>query len=87
MQQMGQKQLHVDLAEPVAAVPADLVKYGLELGPEGRSLIYTYDTKGEHSGIVTLLGDLRTAGLQIADLATQQSSLEDIFVGLVREQA
>jgi ABC-2 type transport system ATP-binding protein len=87
MRQMGQKQLHVDLAEPLQAVPDALAKYALELGPEGRSLIYTYDTKGERTGIVTLLGDLRATGLQMTDLATQQSSLEDIFVGLVRAEA
>ncbi len=87
MQRMGQKQLHVDLAAPLAALPEALSHYALELGPEGRSLIYTYDTKGERTGIVTLLSDLRAAGLQMTDLATRQSSLEDIFVGLVREQA
>jgi ABC-2 type transport system ATP-binding protein len=87
MQRMGQKQLHVELADPLTAVPEALAKYPLELGPDGQSLIYTYDTKGERTGIVTLLGDLRAAGLQMTDLATRQSSLEDIFVGLVREQA
>jgi ABC-2 type transport system ATP-binding protein len=87
MAQMGQKQLHVDLAAPIAALPDALTKYALELGPEGRSLIYTYDTKGERTGIITLLNDLRDAGLQMTDMATRQSSLEDIFVGLVRENA
>ncbi len=87
MQRMGQKQLQVDLAEPLAAVPASLAHYALDLGPEGRSVIFTYDTKGERTGIVTLLSDLRAAGLQMTDLATRQSSLEDIFVGLVRGQA
>ncbi len=87
MQRMGQKQLHVELAAPLAAVPEALSSYALELGPEGRSLIYTYDTKGERTGIVTLLSDLRGAGLQLTDLSTAQSSLEDIFVGLVRGQA
>jgi ABC-2 type transport system ATP-binding protein len=87
MRRMGQKQLHVDLAEPVTAVPEGLRKYALELGPEGSSVIYTYDTKGERTGIVTLLNDLRNAGLQMTDLVTRQSSLEDIFVGLVREKA
>ncbi len=87
MQRMGQKQLQVDLAEPLATVPDALRKYALELAPDGRSLIFTYDTKGERTGIVTLLTDLRAAGLQMTDLATRQSSLEDIFVGLVRENA
>jgi len=70
-----------------AAVPDSLLHYGLELGNGGRSLTYTYDTKGTRTGIVTLLADLRDAGLQMTDMATRQSSLEDIFVGLVREQA
>jgi ABC-2 type transport system ATP-binding protein len=86
MKRMGQKQLQVELASPLAAVPEALAKYSLELGPEGRSLVYNYDTRGERTGIITLLGDLRAAGLQMTDLSTQQSSLEDIFVGLVRER-
>ena len=87
MAQMGKKQLHIDLAAPTSSVPAELSKYALDLAPDGRSLIYTYDTKGERTGIITLLNDLRAAGLQMADLATKQSSLEDIFVGLVREKS
>jgi ABC-2 type transport system ATP-binding protein len=87
MAQMGKKQLHVDLAVPITEMPESLAHYALELGPDGRSLIYTYDTKGERTGIITLLNDLRASGLQMTDLATKQSSLEDIFVGLVREQA
>ena len=85
--QMGQKQLLVDLAAPLAQIPVSLEQYHLELGPDGRSLIYTYDTKGGRTGITTLLSDLRDAGLQMTDIATRQSSLEDIFVGLVKENA
>ena len=84
--QMGQKQLVVDLAAPVAQVPDTLDKYRLDLGPDGRSVVYTYDTKGGRTGITTLLSDLRDAGLQMTDIATRQSSLEDIFVGLVKEK-
>lgn len=87
MAQMGKKQLVVDLAAPVTKVPAALAAYGLEIGPDGASLIYTYDTKGERTGITTLLNDLQKAGLQMADIQTRQSSLEDIFVGLVKETA
>jgi ABC-2 type transport system ATP-binding protein len=87
MKRMGQKRLQVELAAPLAAVPQALAKYALELGPQGRSLIYTYDTRGERTGIVSLLSDLRASGLQLTDLSTQQSSLEDIFVGLVRGRA
>lgn len=87
MQRMGQKQLHIELAAPLTALPASLAHYPLELGSNQQSLVYTYDTKGERTGIVTLLNDLRAAGLQLTDLQTRQSSLEDIFVGLLREQA
>lgn len=87
MAQMGKKQLVVDLAAPVTEVPAALAAYGLEIGADGASLIYTYDTKGERTGITTLLNDLQKAGLQMADMQTRQSSLEDIFVGLVKETA
>ena len=87
MAQMGKKQLVVDLAVPVIEIPAALAAYSLEIGPEGASLIYTYDTKGERTGITTLLNDLQKAGLQMADMQTRQSSLEDIFVGLVKETA
>ena len=85
MAQMGQKQLKIELAEAIDAVPDALSGYDLALGPNGHSLIYTYDTKGERTGITTLLADLAQAGLVMKDLQTQQSSLEDIFVGLVKE--
>jgi ABC-2 type transport system ATP-binding protein len=87
MRRMGQKQLQVELAQPLTVLPDALAQYALELGPDGQSLIYTYDTKGERTGIVTLLNDLRACGLQLTDLQTRQSSLEDIFVGLLRGQA
>jgi ABC-2 type transport system ATP-binding protein len=87
MAQMGKKQLQVDLAAPLTAVPDVLARYALEIGSDGCSLIYTFDANGERTGITTLLSDLRAAGLQMTDLATRQSSLEDIFVGLVREKA
>jgi ABC-2 type transport system ATP-binding protein len=87
MRRMGQKQLHVELAAPLALLPDALAHYPLELGADRHTLIYTYDTKGERTGIVTLLNDLRAAGLQMTDLHTRQSSLEDIFVGLLKEQA
>jgi len=85
MAQMGQKQLVVDLTAPVSKVPAKLASYDLAIGENGTSLIYTYDTKGERTGITTLLNDLQKAGLTMADMQTRQSSLEDIFVGLVKE--
>lgn len=85
--QLGKKQLVVELQGPISEVPAKLKSYELELGDDGMSLIYTYDTKGERTGITTLLTDLQKAGLKMADMKTQQSSLEDIFVGLVKETA
>jgi ABC-2 type transport system ATP-binding protein len=87
MRRMGQKQLRVELAAPLTALPDALSHYPLELEPGGRSLVYTYDANLERTGIVTLLNDLRSVGLQLTDLQTRQSSLEDIFVGLLREQA
>ncbi len=85
MAQMGQKQLQVDLAAPVSEVPKTLAAYALDIGDDGQSLIYTYDTNGDRTGITTLLNDIQKAGLQMTDMQTRQSSLEDIFVGLVKE--
>lgn len=87
MSQMGKKQLVVDLQDAITDVPAKLKSYDLEVGENGISLIYTYDTKGERTGITTLLNDLQKAGLKMTDMKTHQSSLEDIFVGLVKESA
>ncbi len=85
MQRMGRKELRISLRAPVVAVPDALSRYGLELADEGATLVYTYDTKGEATGITALLADLAGAGLKLADLKTTQSSLEDIFVGLTTE--
>ncbi len=87
MAQMGKKRLRVDLTGPVDSIPDGLSGYGLERADDGLSLLYTYDTKAERTGITTLLTDLQKAGLQMKDLQTQQSSLEDIFVGLVKESS
>jgi ABC-2 type transport system ATP-binding protein len=85
MDKLGKKRLTVHLQGKLDAVPAALVPYNLELCEEGHALIYDYDTKGERTGITSLLGDLRTAGIRLADLETSQSSLEDIFVSLVHQ--
>ncbi|WP_348539475.1 ABC transporter ATP-binding protein [Shimia sp. R9_1] len=87
MARLGQKTLQIDLQEAVAAVPEALTSYQLELVEGGAALRYTYDTRGESTGITRLLSDLSAAGLSLRDLQTQQSSLEDIFVGLVSEGA
>ncbi|EAR50337.1 ABC transporter, ATP-binding protein [Oceanicola granulosus HTCC2516] len=85
MTRLGAKELRIELAEPVDAIPDSLAREGLELAPDGRALIYIYDTRSERTGITRLLADLQAAGLQLADLQTKQSSLEEIFVGLVHQ--
>jgi ABC-2 type transport system ATP-binding protein len=84
MQKLGKKRLTVHLQGRIDAVPDALAPYRLELCNGGRSLTFEYDTKGDRTGITSLLGDLRTAGIRLTDLDTSQSSLEDIFVSLVR---
>ncbi|PTM95208.1 ABC transporter ATP-binding protein [Mycoplana dimorpha] len=83
MRKLGRKRLTVELAEPVEAVPAALSHYNLSLGDDGHTLVYDYDTAGERTGITGLLAALAAAGLRMKDVATEQSSLEDIFVELV----
>jgi len=85
MQKLGRKQLTLHLQNKVDAIPDALAAYRLELSEGGCELIYDYDTRGERTGITSLLGDLRNAGIHISDLDTRQSSLEDIFVSLVRQ--
>jgi ABC-2 type transport system ATP-binding protein len=85
MRKLGKKQLTLELTNKLDAVPAELAPYRLTLTPDGRELIYTYDTRGERTGITALLGDLNLAGIRFRDLHTTQSSLEDIFVDLVRQ--
>jgi ABC-2 type transport system ATP-binding protein len=84
MQKLGKKQLKLHLQQPLAAVPDGLRSYGLELVDGGRELVYTYDTRGERTGITTLMNDLSQAGIRFNDLNTTQSSLEEIFVSLVK---
>jgi len=86
MRKLGKKQMTVQLNEPVAEVPAELAKFNLERSQDGTELTYTYDTRGEMTGIRILLNALNDAGLSFCDLNTTQSSLEDIFVDLVREE-
>ncbi len=86
MRQLGKKQLTLQLHGTLDAVPAELAEHRLALAAGGNELVYTYDTRGERTGITALLGDLRRAGIRFRDLSTTQSSLEDIFVDLVRQR-
>jgi ABC-2 type transport system ATP-binding protein len=86
MMKLGRKQLTLQLHDPLTAVPPELAGHHLELSGNGSELIYTYDTQGERPGIAALLDDLDKAGIQFKDLQTTQSSLEDIFVSLLREE-
>ncbi|MEL6063832.1 MULTISPECIES: ABC transporter ATP-binding protein [unclassified Methylobacterium] len=85
MRKLGRKQLTLHLQQPITAVPPELEDYGLALAGDGRELVYTYDTRAERTGITGLLTGLAASGIRFNDLHTEQSSLEDIFVGLVRE--
>jgi ABC-2 type transport system ATP-binding protein len=85
MRKMGRKQLTLELQHKIDAIPDELAGHQLTLASEGRALIYSYDTQAERTGITTLLDELRQAGIRFKDLHTTQSSLEDIFVGLVRK--
>ncbi|MDG0022696.1 ABC transporter ATP-binding protein [Trinickia sp. Y13] len=87
LRKLGKKQLTLQLEAPLAQVPAALAGYRLELSADGASLTYTYDdTQSERAGIVTLLRDLGDAQVRFKDLQTTQSSLEDIFVDLVKNK-
>jgi len=83
MRELGKKQLMLSLSEPLAGLPASLARRGLSLNEDGRELLYRYDSQREHTGITELLSDLHAAGVRFTDLQTTQSSLEEIFVGLV----
>jgi ABC-2 type transport system ATP-binding protein len=85
MRKLGRKQLTLHLQNTLQLVPPELADYHLELSNGGTDLIYTYDTQGDRTSIATLLDDLDKAGIRFKDLQTTQSSLEDIFVSLVRK--
>ena len=87
MRKLGKKQLMLTLQDPLAALPEALQTPGLELASDGASLVYTYDAQHERSGIGSLLAELGKAGVKFRDLQTKESSLEEIFVNLVRDAA
>lgn len=86
MRKLGQKQLALHLQKKLEAVPAELSAYNLKLAANGMELVFTYDSQVERTGITGLLTDLNRAGIRFRDLQTTQSSLEDIFVGLVSDR-
>jgi ABC-2 type transport system ATP-binding protein len=84
MRKLGKKRLTLSLTTPLAHIPEALSAYPLTLSGEGKELVYTYDTAAERDGVATLLRDLAAASVPFKDLHTEQSSLEEIFVSLVR---
>ena len=86
MRKLGRKQLTLQLQERLDRIPDELANHRLILTEDGKELVYDYDTQGERTGITALLHDLGTAGSRFRDLSTSQSSLEEIFVNLVRER-
>ena len=87
MGEFGKKTLSIELDQPLAAIPGDLSGRGLSLSDDGRRLSFEYDTRAERTGIARLLGDLAARGITVRDVSTRQSSLEDVFLSLVSEDA
>ena len=86
LKKMGHKKLTVELQENINEIPSSLSKYNLSLGANKISLDYTYNVQAKQTGITNLLQDLKDAGLKLKDLKTEQSTLEKIFVSLVKEK-
>ena len=84
IKKMGQKKLIIDLQSSIKSLPILLKNLNLELNNEGNKIIYTYDTKNENTGITSLLQTLRDEGIKLKDINTEQSSLENIFINLVK---
>jgi ABC-2 type transport system ATP-binding protein len=87
MRELGKKELVLHLSDRLDGIPAELAGYHLELSEDGLELTYHYDTQQERTGITSLLGSLSAVGINFNDLKTSQSSLEEIFVGLVTRKA
>ena len=85
MRKLGKKRMTLQLQTPLALIPPALAAYQMELSSDGSELTYTYDTSGERTGIIALLKDLNDASIAFKDLHTTQSSLEDIFVSLLKD--
>jgi ABC-2 type transport system ATP-binding protein len=86
MKKLGRKVLHLQLAEPLEAIPTELSEWKLELSADGSQLTFEFDAKADRTGVPSLLAAMRDAGIAFKDLDTHQSSLEDIFVGLIHEK-
>ena len=86
MRKLGRKQMKLELRAPLAAIPDRLSRYALELSGDGNQLTYTYDNQSDRPGVASLIRDLETAGIQYRDLDTKNSSLEEIFVNLLRQE-
>src|SRR5690606_6996189 len=86
MHKLGKKQLTLQLLQKLDAIPEELAPYRMSLSADGHELLYTYDTRGERTGITALLQDLNRLNIRFKDLTTFQSSLEDIFVDLVSKR-
>jgi ABC-2 type transport system ATP-binding protein len=85
MRKLGRKELRLELQEKLRELPPELAPHGLQLADDGNILTYSYDTQGERTGISALLADLGRVGIRFKDLQTKESSLEEIFVNLVRD--
>lgn len=83
--ELGKRQMTIELVQPIDTIPSSLEHWNLELDTDGKHLIYTYDTYGEDNGIADLLRTIDQAGLTLNDISTSQSSLEDIFINLVKK--
>ena len=87
MQRMGQRQMRIELMQPLEAIPDTLARYDLDYSAEDQALVYSYEANGERTGISALFADLSKAGIILRDVETRQSTLEDIFVGLVEDKS
>ena len=87
MRRFGKREMRVELMQPLAEIPASLDRYNLVYLPEEQKLVYAYEANGERTGITALFADLAREGIILRDVETRESSLEEIFVGLVKENA
>ena len=85
IKKLGQKILKIELSNPIKKIPSSLTNFNLEINSDMNILTYIYDTKGENTGITSLLSEIKSLGMQLKDISTEQSSLESIFLNLVKE--